>query len=156
MAWRGSGVHEWLAKPGGVVPGAVAADARTAAGVEGADQRDRLADREFAVVPIELWNKLADQAEALEDAVMFAQAKKAEDGTRIPADVLQAELLGDHPIKAWRQHRQLTQDALAAKSGISKPYLSQIENRKRDGTADILATLAKALSVPMELLHEGG
>lgn len=110
--------------------------------------------REFAVVPIELWNKLADKAEELEDEAMFSLAKKADDGTRIPADVLQAELLGDHPIKAWRQHRRLTQEALSAKSGISKPYLSQIENRKRAGTSDILAALAKALGVPMDLLHE--
>jgi DNA-binding XRE family transcriptional regulator len=111
--------------------------------------------REFAVVPIELWNKLADQAEELEDEAMFDQAKASDDGTRIPADVLQAELLGDHPVKAWRKHRKLTQEELAASVGISKPYMSQIESRKRVGTSDILAALSKALNVPMELLHEG-
>jgi len=46
----------------------------------------------------------------------------------------------------------MTQEALAQAAGLSTPYLSQIENRKRDGTVDVLQRLALALGVPMDLL----
>ncbi len=72
----------------------------------------------------------------------------------MPAAVLDAELAGDHPMKAWRDYRRMTQDALASAAGLSKPYLSQIENRKRDGTIDVLQRIAAALGVPMDILVE--
>ncbi|HEV7834445.1 MAG TPA: helix-turn-helix transcriptional regulator [Caballeronia sp.] len=38
--------------------------------------------------------------------------------------------------------------------GISKPYLSQIESGKRNGTFKKLSTIAKALSVPVDILAQ--
>lgn len=64
-----------------------------------------------------------------------------------------AELAGDHPVKAWRNYR-MTQDALAQAAGLSKPYLSQIENRSRAGSRDALQKLAKALDMPREMLAD--
>jgi transcriptional regulator with XRE-family HTH domain len=61
---------------------------------------------------------------------------------------------GEQPIKVWREHRGLTQDALAEKAGISKAYLCQIENRKRVGALKTLKALAAALAVSMNELHE--
>jgi transcriptional regulator with XRE-family HTH domain len=58
------------------------------------------------------------------------------------------------PIRAWREYRNLTQDALSEASGISKPYLSQIESGKRNGTFKKLAAIAKALSVPVDILAQ--
>ena len=46
----------------------------------------------------------------------------------------------------------MTQDALAEATGISKPYLSQIETGQRGGTAELLKKLADALNVPLDLL----
>lgn len=110
--------------------------------------------REFAVVPMDVWERVKDVIEDLDDGAAFAEAKAKDDGFRIPAAVLDAELAGDHPIKAWREHRRMTQDALAAAADLSKPYLSQIENRKRDGTVDVLQRIASALQVPMDMLVE--
>ncbi|KGU99608.1 helix-turn-helix domain-containing protein [Burkholderia pseudomallei] len=110
--------------------------------------------RAFAVVPIELWDRVKDLIEDLEDDALFAQAKASDDGHRIPAAVLDAELAGDHPVRAWRTHRRMTQDALAAAAGISKPYLSQIETRQRVGTRDVLAKIASVLTVPLDALIE--
>jgi len=115
---------------------------------------ERDGHREYAVVPIEIWDKVKDLIEDLDDAAALKQAVAEDDGTRIPHTVLKAELAGDHPIKAWREHRGITQDALASAVGISKPYLSQMENRKRDGSVDVLQKLAAALEVPMDLLVE--
>ncbi|MCS4511126.1 helix-turn-helix domain-containing protein [Xylophilus ampelinus] len=47
----------------------------------------------------------------------------------------------------------MSQQALADAAQISKPYVSQIETRNRADTADVLATLAEALGVQMELLR---
>ncbi|SMG00345.1 helix-turn-helix domain-containing protein [Burkholderia singularis] len=110
--------------------------------------------RAFAVVPIELWDRVKDLIEDLEDEALFAQAKANDDGHRIPAAVLDAELAGDHPVRAWRNHLRMTQDALAAGAGISKPYLSQIETRQRVGTTDVLSKIAGVLAIPIDHLIE--
>jgi hypothetical protein len=52
---------------------------------------------EFAVVPIELWNRIASLVEDLDDEALFDQAKSTDDGSRIPAAVLDAELACAHP-----------------------------------------------------------
>jgi len=114
----------------------------------------REGNREYAIVPIDLWERVQHLFEAMEDVRIHDAAVADDDGFRIPAAVLDAQLEGDHPIKAWRDHRRLTQDALATAAGVSKPYLSQIENRKRDGSVEVLRALATALAVPLDLLVE--
>ncbi|AMR76434.1 helix-turn-helix domain-containing protein [Cupriavidus nantongensis] len=112
--------------------------------------------REFAVVPIEVWDRVKHLIEASDDVTLFDAATEQDDGFRVPAAVLDAELAGDHPVKAWRNYRRLTQDALAQAAGLSKPYLSQIENRARAGSAAALRRLAQALDVPGDILVEAG
>ena len=48
-------------------------------------------------------------------------------------------------LKQWRKHRGLTQDQLAERAGLSKPFLSQLENGKRQFTHETLVVLADAL-----------
>jgi ribosome-binding protein aMBF1 (putative translation factor) len=65
------------------------------------------------------------------DAHEFDQVKAAiERGEEelIPAEVVDALLEGENPIRVWRQHRGLTQQQLADMAEISAPYLSQIES----------------------------
>lgn len=114
----------------------------------------REGNREYAIVPIDLWERVQHLFEDMEDVRIHDAAVADDDGFRVPAAVLDAQLAGDHPIKAWRDHRRLTQDALANAAGVSKPYLSQIENRKRDGSVEVLRALATALAVPLDLLVE--
>ncbi len=108
---------------------------------------------EWAVVPYEEYLKLLEQAEMLEDIRDYDAAKAAvENGEDelIPAEVVYAILDGENPIKVWREYRGLTQQQLADKVKISKPYLSQIETGKRTGTTEILSTIAKALDVSLD------
>jgi hypothetical protein len=84
--------------------------------------------------------------EALYDA---AQARLSEDPERIPAEVVQALIAGDNPIRVWRQHRGLTLAALASAGGLSPAYLSQLETGKRQGTVDALRRLAQALALEL-------
>jgi DNA-binding XRE family transcriptional regulator len=115
---------------------------------------ERNGHREFAVVPIELWKRVQHLTEDLDDEALFDQAVAQDDGFRVPVAVVEAELAGDHPVRAWRNYRRMTQDALADTAGISTPYLSQIETRQRTGAARLLRKLADALGVPVDLLIE--
>lgn len=115
---------------------------------------ERDGKREFAVIPIELYERLSSALEDAKDAQLFDAAKASDDGFRIPASVANAILNGEQPVKVWREHRGLTQEALAEKTGISKAYLCQIETRKRVGALKTLKAIAGALAVSMNELHE--
>jgi DNA-binding XRE family transcriptional regulator len=65
-----------------------------------------------------------------------------------------AFLAAASPLAFWRQHRGMTQAALAAAVGISQPYLAQIEAGKRVGDVNLYAKLARALTVRIEDLVE--
>jgi DNA-binding XRE family transcriptional regulator len=108
---------------------------------------------EWAVLPYEEYLQLIEQAELLEDIRDFdtisAAVERGEEEL-IPSEVVYAILDGENPIKVWREYRGLTQQQLAGKVKISKPYLSQIETGKRTGTTEILSAIAKALDVSLE------
>lgn len=55
-------------------------------------------------------------------------------------------------IRDQRQSAQLSLRALAARTGISNPYLSQVERGLRRPSADILAQIAAGLSISAESL----
>jgi len=90
----------------------------------------------------------------LASIALFDAARAADDGFRIPAAVANAILDGEQPVKVWREQRGLTQEALAAKAGISKAYLCQIETRKRVGAVKTLRAIADALALKVDDLRE--
>lgn len=115
---------------------------------------ERDGQREYAVIPMHLYRRIAPMLEDLDDEAVYDRAKVADDGFRIPAAVVQTSAGGASPVKAWREHRQLTQEALAAAAGISKAYLSQIETGKRHGAVKTLRALAAALGVTLDDLQD--
>lgn len=59
-------------------------------------------------------------------------------------------------IRAQRQHRKLSQQALASRAGVSISYISMLERGERTPPLDTLEALARALSVsPLALLQRG-
>lgn len=60
--------------------------------------------------------------------------------------------LGDY-IREQRSSSQISLRQLAAMAGVSNPYLSQIERGLRKPSADILAQIAKGLSVSAEAMY---
>lgn len=108
----------------------------------------------FYVLPAALWERVRDKVEDAEDVAAFDQAVANDDGARYPSDVANALAEGVHPVKAWREHRGLTQDALALAAGVSKPFISQIEGRKREGTTATMKKLAGALGVTLDTLAD--
>ena len=107
------------------------------------------------VMPLDIFNRLVKAAEDLEDIALYDEAKRNDDGFRIPHEIVTKTIInGEHPVKVWREHRGLTVESLATAAGISKPYLSQIENGKRHGTMRVMKALAKALDLPLDILAE--
>lgn len=71
----------------------------------------------------------------------------------IPADILDAlHARALHPVKIVRKFRGMTQDDLAAASGLSRPYLAEIETGRKDGSVSAIKALALALNIPPGLL----
>lgn len=58
----------------------------------------------------------------------------------------------ENPIKVLRKSRGMTQAALAEASGLSRPYLAEMETGRKEGSITALKNLAAALSVPLTLL----
>ncbi|OBK25765.1 XRE family transcriptional regulator [Mycobacterium asiaticum] len=56
-------------------------------------------------------------------------------------------------IRSQRELAQVSMRQLAERSGVSNPYLSQVERGLRKPSADVLAQIAKALRVSAEVLY---
>src|SRR5438094_1814012 len=62
--------------------------------------------------------------------------------------------VGDR-IRELRERRGFTLDELAARSGVSKSFLSEVENAKRNLSAEYLLRVANALGASVDYLLRG-
>ena len=86
-----------------------------------------------------------------EDICFYDDAKKR-DEEFFPADLIKKIFAGQSPIRVYRTHRGLTQQALADGMGISRAYLAEIESGKKTGSVRILNRAAKILAVDLDML----
>jgi DNA-binding XRE family transcriptional regulator len=108
---------------------------------------------EWAVLAYEEYLQLIEQVEILQDIRDYDRIKQAvESGEEeiIPAGLAYALMEGENPVKAWREYRRMTQHQVAESVGISVPFLSQIESRKRKASTRIMVGLAQALQVTVD------
>lgn len=111
---------------------------------------------EYVVLPWAEYRALLQALEDARDAALldeFARKLATGEEETVPATVVDALLGGDNPVKVWREHRGLTQEALATQAGISKAYLCQIETGKRAGAIKTLRGIAAALRVSVDDLE---
>ncbi len=110
---------------------------------------------EMAVLPRADFEALVEQ---VEDAIDIATIERNEAAYRageieaFPLDLVTAMSHGENPVKTFREYRGITADALAAKAGVSRAYVTQIETGVRTGSAATLKKLAAALGVDVDLL----
>ncbi|MBW1976299.1 MAG: helix-turn-helix transcriptional regulator [Deltaproteobacteria bacterium] len=110
---------------------------------------------EWAVIPYKEYIKiqeLMDDIEDRKDIEKYVQAIENGEEQNIPGEVTFAILEGIHPIRAWREYKQITVRELAKRAGITSSYLSQIETGKRNPTIDTLKSIAEALGIDVEIL----
>ena len=75
--------------------------------------------------------------------------------SKLPEDILdQLAAKKTSAVKILRNHRGMTQEELAAKAGISRPYLTEIETGRKDGSMRAVKALAKTLDVDVGLLTQ--
>jgi ribosome-binding protein aMBF1 (putative translation factor) len=105
---------------------------------------------EYAVIPIAEWRRIEAKLDELEDIRALDAAMAEPDRRMIPFEVTSAILDDASPVRAWREHRGLSRDALAQAAGIASSRLTRLEARKADPTADELSALARALGVEVD------
>jgi len=101
------------------------------------------------------WKKIVVRLEDADDraAVRGSLARKAEKkDDALPVALYRKIRAGEHPIRIWREHRGLGLNALARAAGVSAPYLSEIENGAKPGSATALKKIAGALAIDMDEL----
>jgi DNA-binding XRE family transcriptional regulator len=71
----------------------------------------------------------------------------------LPNDV-QNEIVAtpDMTVRILRKYRGMTQRELAREAGISRPYLTEIETGRKQGSVKALKGISRALDVDMALL----
>jgi len=112
-------------------------------------------DPQFAVMPIGMYREIIEKLKGADDHSAIDQAIiDNRQGTTIPAEIVNAVLAGVTPLRAWRENARLTLECLASQVGVSKGYLSQIENRCKPGTLSLYRKLSEVLKVPIDDLIE--
>ena len=106
---------------------------------------------EMVVLPARDFDPLID---ARDHAVAMAAHERGADEGVTEAE-MDAYLAAATPLAFWRGKRGLTQAALAARAGISQPYLAQLEGGDRKGGLATGRALARALRVRIEDLLPG-
>ncbi len=111
---------------------------------------DPFAGRPLSNDPVDLAiARAGDKANAAEATARRRVAAREDRGVTetVPAAVARAPAAGVTPLKAWREGRGLTQAALAARTGLSRAYLAQLEAGAREPSLSALRRLAAALDL---------
>ena len=71
----------------------------------------------------------------------------------LPGDIMDKIFArSENPIKILRKFRGMTQADLAERSGLSRPYLAEIETGRKEGSVTALKNLATALETEISYL----
>lgn len=90
-----------------------------------------------------------EQIEDIEDDADLA-ALDARGGVYLSQELVDRMIAGESPLRIFRKHRGLTLEALADKVGVTKSFLSLVENGKKGFSVDVLKKAAAALDVDLD------
>ena len=93
----------------------------------------------FAVVPYQQWQQM-------HQGLVFLTSKQLSVPTAVVTKVLRRQIT---PIKAWREHLGMTQQAVADALGISQAAYSQLE-RRVSHQAGTLVQVAQVLGLTVQ------
>ncbi len=83
----------------------------------------------------------------------YTALKNGRPANDLPDSVMEQIALGTgNPIKLVRKHRGMTQGDLAEAAGISRPYLTEIETGRKEGSIRALKSIADALQIDIGVL----
>jgi DNA-binding Xre family transcriptional regulator len=108
----------------------------------------RLADFEAMLGAIEdAEDRLALLAGAAREAAIGVDAARAD---HLSADLLVRLVAGAHPVEIWREHRNMSPEALAERAGISQSEIALIVSGRKPGSVAAYRRLAEALRVTVD------
>lgn len=115
-----------------------------------------------ALVPIDRWKQIEaildalghpeDPEDAMDIALMKARSSIGEPRRGMSLDIARRIHAGDHPVKAFRIARGLSQSELAERVGTTAQYVSQLETGNRTAKFSLLGKLANCLETDVDSL----
>ncbi|HTE39133.1 MAG TPA: helix-turn-helix transcriptional regulator [Reyranella sp.] len=103
----------------------------------------------LVVLALAEYEKLVDQADIAKARKVAADIAAGHDEF-VPAEIVKRILDGANKIRVWRTHRGLSARDLAAATGLSAPYISEIEGGKKEGSISAMKKIAGALNVDLD------
>jgi ribosome-binding protein aMBF1 (putative translation factor) len=98
------------------------------------------------------WERIREILEDAEDLEAVRQVEADPNQDRIPLAVVKRLLDDESPIRVWREHRGLTQQALARAAGLPQSTVARLESGERKGTVAQMRRLAAALEITLDTL----
>lgn len=109
----------------------------------------------FAVLPIDEFNRLIEPLKDAEDTATLerlAADVASGDEKTYPHEIIQAIVGGAHPVKVFREYRNMTPAQLAAACDVPPAHIYQIESGKQSMSVDVLRKMAQSLDVDADML----
>lgn len=93
--------------------------------------------------------------DAMRDALDIAEARAVSDRIKageetFPAEIVDALIDGENPVRVFRNWRKMTQEELAGRAGLSRPYIAEIETDKKEGTVRTLSAICRTLEIDLD------
>lgn len=104
---------------------------------------------DMITIPKDEYNRLVSAVEDLED-MRALDEYRANPGESVPVDFINRMLDGESPLRLWRDHRGLTQQALADTAAVNRVMIAQIEKGTKPGSVETLAKLAGTLKITID------
>jgi len=97
-------------------------------------------------------SEIQNLKEAMEDRLDIAALDQALrlDEELLPAELVKRMVNAESPVRVFREHRGLTQQALADAAGVSKTTISELESGRKDGSIKTLSAIADTLNVDID------
>lgn len=108
---------------------------------------------EMVTIPREEYDRLQAASEDLADLQSYDRARAAlaaGEEELVPANCVNRLLNGESPLRVYRDLRGLTQAALAARAGVNRVTVTEIETGRKQGSVTTLRALANALDVALD------
>lgn len=103
----------------------------------------------LVVLPLAEYERLVDQVDIAHADRIMADIEAGREEL-VPAEIVNRLLDGENPVRVWRGHRGMSARDLAAATGLSAPYISEIESGKKDGSVAAMKKIAAALKVDLD------
>ena len=98
------------------------------------------------------WKRIRAILEDAEDLAAVRRVESDPNQDRIPLQVVKRILDDENPVRIWREHRGLTQQALAHAAGLPQSTIARLESGERKGTVAQMRRLANALGITLDTL----